>query len=414
MTRSAVGAAIGAALLVWTGAAAARTPDAQDFAQIERGRYLARVGDCASCHTVSGSGKAFAGGRPIQTPFGNIVSANITPDQETGIGTWTDAQFIRAMTEGRSAHGTRLYPAMPYNNYTKVTTADLLALRAYLDTLEPVHNEVHSDILPFPFNIRLSMAFWNWLFFTPGTFQPVAGKSEEWNRGAYLVEGFGHCSDCHTPKNLLGGDKSGQYLRGYTLQGWFAPDITGDPRTGLGNWSVEDIVSYLKTGVNAHTTASGPMAEEIELASSHMSDADLRAIAAYLKDQKPAATQEPQPIAASDPRMKEGLAIYTDQCAACHTTGGTGITRLFPTLKGTPFVQSVEPTSLVHVVLEGTRAVATDPAPTSAAMPPFGWKLNDEQVGAVLTYIRNAWGNRASAVSAADVKSARGQLGGSG
>jgi mono/diheme cytochrome c family protein len=382
------------------------TPDPQDFAQIAHGRYVAVLGDCAACHTNPG-GPPFAGGRAIETPFGNVVAANITPDRDTGIGRWTDEQFIRAVTKGRAPGGVRLYPAMPYPAYAKMSSQDLIALKAYLNTLNPVHNHVESDQLPFPFNIRLGMVFWNTLFYTPGTFKPDAHQSPEWNRGAYLVEGPGHCGTCHTAKNFLGGDESGQFLRGYSIQGWFAPNITGNDRVGIGSWSTEDIVSYLKTGVNAHSIASGPMADEVEDSSSHMTVTDLRAIAEFLKSQPAGDNQAGQAIAANDPVMQAGASIYTDECSACHTPEGAGVARLFPTLKDSPLVRSAEPTSLIHVVLEGSRAVATDPAPTAPAMPPFAWKLSDRQVADVVTYIRNAWGNHASPVTTGNVRAAR-------
>ena len=407
MTVRRIGSSLAAVTLAITLAANANAqtaaPDPQDFSQIAQGRYVAVLGDCAACHTDPG-GRPFAGGRAIATPFGNVVAANITPDRETGIGAWTDAQFIRAMTKGRAPGGVRLYPAMPYPAYAKMTTRDLIALRAYLDTLDPVHHQVRSDQLPFPFDIRLGMVFWNWLFYTPGTFKPDPHKSAEWNRGAYLVEGPGHCGTCHTAKDFLGGDESGQFLHGYAIQGWFSPNITGNDHVGLGSWSAEDIVSYLKTGVNAHAIASGPMADEVEDSSSHMTTQDLRAIAAFLKSQ-PTGGNPPAPaMAASDPVMQAGAAIYADECSACHTPDGAGVARLFPRLKGSPVVQSANPTSLIHVVLEGSRAVATDSAPTAPAMPPFAWKLSDRDVADVVTYIRNTWGNHASTVTTGDVR----------
>ncbi len=410
MTCYRIGVSIFAATLAVTLAASATVqtaaPDPQDFSQIAHGRYVAVMGDCAACHTNPG-GPLFAGGRAIETPFGNVVAANITPDRETGIGGWTDEQFIRAVTQGRAPGGVRLYPAMPYPAYAKMTAQDLIALRAYLNTLNPVHNRVHSDQLPFPFDIRLGMVFWNSLFYTPGTFKPDPHQSMEWNRGAYLVEGPGHCGTCHTEKNFLGGDENGQFLRGYAIQGWFAPNITGTDRVGIGSWSTEDIVAYLKTGVNAHSIASGPMADEVEDSSSHMTVKDLQAIATFLKGQSTGASPPGQAMPARDASMQAGEAIYSDECSACHARGGVGIARLFPRLSGSPLVQSAEPTSLIHVVLEGSRAVATDPAPTAPAMPPFGWKLSNRQVADVLTYIRNAWGNRASPVTAGDVGAAR-------
>lgn len=410
MTPARVGWSLAAAALAVMFAASAGgqtgAPDPQDFSQIAHGRYVAVLGDCAACHT-SPNGPPYAGGLAVETPFGNVVAANITPDRETGIGGWTDGQFIRAVTKGRSPGGVRLYPAMPYPAYAKMTKQDLIALKAYLNTLNPVHNPVHSDQLPFPFDIRLGMVFWNSLFYTPGTFKPDPHQSADWNRGAYLVEGPGHCGTCHTSKNFLGGDQSDHFLRGYSIQGWFAPDITGDNHSGIGSWPVQDIVSYLKTGVNAHTLAAGPMADEVEHSSSLMTTNDLRAIAVFLKSQPGGGTAPDQAMPEHDPVMRAGEAIYIDACSACHSRDGSGTARLFPTLKGSPSVQSAEPTSLMHVILEGSRAVATDPAPTAPAMPAFGWKLSNRQVADVLTYIRNAWGNRASPVTAGDVGVAR-------
>ena len=231
-----------------TGAASAQ--NFQSFEVIERGRYLAVLADCAACHTAPG-GQPFAGGLALLTPFGKLVAPNITPDRETGIGDWTDDEFVAAMHDGRGRGGIRLYPAMPYPAYTKMTRDDVLAIRAYLATVEPVSNAVDVNQLPFPFNIRFSLVFWNWLNFTGGRYQPVAQKSAEWNRGAYIVQGAGHCGTCHTPKTLLGGDKIGRPFAGATLQGWFAPDITTDPRKGIGGWSKDDIAQYLKSGANA-------------------------------------------------------------------------------------------------------------------------------------------------------------------
>jgi mono/diheme cytochrome c family protein len=395
----------GLALALSFGSAVAGDIDKQDFKQIERGRYLTVVGDCAACHTLPESGRALAGGRPIETPFGNILAPNITPDRQTGIGAWTDDEFVNALQKGTGRNGTHLYPAMPYTYYTKITRDDALAIRAYLNTVSAVYNPVNPNQLPFPFNIRASMLVWNKMYFTQGTFQPAAGKSEEWNRGAYLAEGLGHCGLCHTPKNILGGDMTSERLRGYALQGWFASDITGDSRRGVGSWSVDEIANYLKTGHSLTSAANGPMSETLNLSTSHMTDADLKAIAIYLKDQ-PGGDQSapPRPDGAT---MTIGAKIYMDECAGCHTSNGKGVAGLFPSLSGSPVVQQDDPTTLLHVVLRGARSVATDRAPTAAAMPAFGWLLKDDEVAAVVTYIRNAWGNAAPPVGASEVGKAR-------
>ncbi len=402
-------ASLGAAGLAACAAAAAGV-DEQAFSKVERGHYLTVLGDCKACHTVPGSGKEFAGGRPIETPFGVLLSPNITPDRETGIGAWTEAEFVNSLTQGTGRNGTRLYPAMPYTYFTHVKHDDVLAIRAYLATIPPVHNAVDSNQLPFPFRVRASMRAWDALFFKSGEYQPVAGKSAEWNRGGYLVEGLMHCGMCHTPKNFLGGDKTSQRLQGYAIQGWFAPDITNDPRRGIGGWSADEIVSYLKTGHNRAAGASGPMGEEVRFSSAQASEADLHAVAVYLKDQPGQGGSAGKPVAASDPAMVTGAAIYRDECSACHAPNGKGIANLFPSLNGAPSVQSTDPTSVLRVVLRGTRTVGTGPEPTAPAMPAFGWLLTDPQVAAVTTYVRNAWGNAAPAVSENDVSRLRHQL----
>lgn len=394
--------------LAMLGAAAAQ--DSQSFDRIARGRYLAVLGDCTACHTAPG-GQPFAGGLALQTPFGTIVTPNITPDLETGIGKWTDEDFVSAMHEGRARGGKRLYPAMPYPAYTKMTRDDVLAIRAYLSSVAPVSNRVVSNQLPFPLNIRLAMSFWNWRYFTPGRYAPDPQKSDAWNRGAYIVQGAAHCGTCHTPKTLLGGDKKRLALSGATLQGWFAPNITPDPHKGIGSWSKDDIVAYLKTGSNTWTLASGPMAEAVTHSTSRMADEDIEAIATYLKDSGASATPaKPAPLPASDSIMQAGAAIYKDSCAACHKDSGTGERQLFPSLAGNALVQSDDSTTLTRIVLQGSRAVATPAAPTGPAMPAFDWRLTNAQVAAVLTYIRNSWGNAAAAVRESTVGSRRRSL----
>jgi mono/diheme cytochrome c family protein len=378
----------------------------QSYDEIARGRYLAILGDCAACHTDLG-GKPYAGGEAIDTPFGVVASANITPDVDTGIGAWSDDDFVSALQQGKAKDGVRLYPAMPYPYFAKMSRDDILAIRAYLDTLEPVHRAVKTDQLPFPFKWRFGMLFWNTLFFDGTPFQSVAGKSTEWNRGASIVEGPGHCGACHTPKNFLGGDKNGDALQGATLQGWFASDLTGDKRSGLGDWSSGDIVAYLKSGRNAHASATGTMAQVIADSTSQMRDDDLKAIATYLKEIPAPHQATPQAIAAADPAMRAGQAIYVDSCAACHGREGTGVAKLVPPLKDSAVAQSPDPTSLGRVLLHGTQNVATAEAPTSPSMPAFGWKLTDRQAAAVLTYVRNSWGNAAPAVTAGQISKLR-------
>ena len=394
-----------------TGAIAAwAAEDSQAFEKIERGRYLAVLGDCISCHTAPG-GKPFAGGAALETPFGALIGPNITPDVATGVGAWSEEDFRRAMHEGIGRGGARLYPAMPYPAYTKVTRDDVSAIWAYLRSLDPVRNEVQPNQLRFPFSVRRpATSTWDLINFQPGVFQPDPAKSNAWNRGAYLVEGLGHCGTCHTPKNITGGDRGSEALQGALLQDWYAPDLTEEPRTGIGSWSIEEIVRYLKTGANSYDIASGPMAEAVSNSTSKMTDADLLAIATYLKDRAPRSGRAVTALAAANPRMVAGQAIYEDRCAACHSHSGAGVPNLFPRLASAPLVQSADPTSLIRVVLIGSRAVATSAAPTAPAMPAFGWNLNDTEVADVLTYVRNTWGNAASAVQPEDVTKLREQL----
>jgi mono/diheme cytochrome c family protein len=378
--------------------ASAGEVDAQDFTNVAKGRYLSILSDCASCHSVPQKNQPFAGGRPIETPFGSIVAPNITPDMETGIGSWTDDQFDNAVRKGIGRDGERLYPAMPFNAYTKMSREDVLAIRAYLNTVTAVYNPVVVNTLPFPFNIRTSMRVWDGLYFKEGEYVFDPHKSADWNRGAFLVDGPAHCGACHTPKTFLGGDKTAQYLQGAPLQGWSAPDITNDARTGLGGWSTEEVAAYLKTGHNRVTAATGPMAEAVDQSTSKMTDDDVKAIATYLKslpgNEKPQAT-----MAASAPEMTAGGAIYRDQCSACHGLDGKGIDRLFPSVANSSMARADDPSSVIRIVLRGARSVATDKEPTAPGMPSYGWQLNDSQVANVLNYIRNSWGNAAPAVS---------------
>ena len=396
------------ALLAGT-ASRAQNPDKQSFEVIEHGHYMATAADCTACHTAPG-GKPFAGGGALETPFGVLLAPNITPDVQTGIGGWTDDEFVNAVQNGVGHHGIHLYPAMPYPYYTKMTRADVLAIRAYLSTVQPVRNLVIANQLPFPFDQRESMVAWNGLYFTPGEFKPDPGKSEEWNRGAYLIEGVEHCGLCHTPKNAMGGDENSRSMQGSALQNWYAPNLTADSHIGLGDWSIDDIALYLKTGRNRFGLASGPMADAITHSLSHLADADIRAMALYLKSLPAAGGATPQPLSGDEPKMQQGRTIYDNQCAACHGAGGQGIVGLFPRLARAPVAQQRQAASLIRVVLEGSRAVATAGAPTGPAMPSFDWKLSDDGVAAVLTYVRNAWGNAASDVQPSDVGAMRSAL----
>lgn len=380
-----------------------------DAAAVKRGAYVAVSADCVACHNAPGSSTTFAGGYGLKTPFGVITSTNITPDRDTGIGNWTERDFFRAIRHGKSPHGL-LYPAMPYNAYVTLSDQDMHDLWAYMRTVKPVAEVNAPNQLSFPYNIRLMMAGWNMLFFDNRPFKAMADQSADWNRGAYLVDGAGHCASCHTPKNALGGDTSSKYLQGYTLQGWFAPEIAGNPHVGLGYWSKQDITSYLKTGSNAKAVASGPMAEAVENSTQYMTDADLSAMAVYLKSVKGSSGVAPQPLAETSAPMIHGKQLYEINCMACHNLQGQGIEGMVTAFAGNSAIQSHGHGSLIQTLLMGGRAAATQGNPTGAGMPSFAWKLSDADVADVLTYVRNSWGNAAGPIGASEVGTARHSL----
>jgi mono/diheme cytochrome c family protein len=380
---------------------------APNAAQIRRGQYLVAAGDCISCHLREG-GEPFAGGLGLNTPFGLIYTSNITPDRTTGIGAWSSDQFYRAMHDGKGARGEDLYPAFPYPWFRRVSREDDDAIFAYLMTLPAVEFTPPKNDLSFPLNIRSFVGAWNLLYLDSHNFQPDPGQSAEWNRGAYLVKGLGHCGGCHTPKNSLGADRSKQELQGGKLDNWVAPDLTGNARTGLGDWSVDDIAEFLATGRNAHAAAGGAMADVINYSTSFISDVDRRAIAVYLKSQ-PASPS----IASSAPEagaMGRGAEVYSDACASCHLDNGIGQSRLFPPLGKDAMLQQPDPTGLEHLILGGTRVGVSASRPSPLGMPSFAWKLTDQEIADVSTYIRNTWGNQAAPVTAAEVSALRKKL----
>jgi mono/diheme cytochrome c family protein len=379
-------------------------PDGPDAALLRRGRYLVIAGDCASCHTREG-GAPFNGGLGLRTPFGVIFSPDITGDKATGIGGWTNAQFFHALNDGVAADGTHLYPAFPFTHFTVISRVDSDAILAYLKTIPGTAYTPPANALPFPLNLRISAAAWQMLFFHNHGFQPDPTKSAAWNRGAFLVQGPGHCGACHTPTNAFGAEEQSHFLQGGKLDNWIAPDLTSNPRTGLGRWTAADIVEFLQTGRNAHTDAAGSMAQVISYSTSQLSDADLGAIATYLKSVP--ASPMPQAQAPDAAAMKAGAQVYFDSCTACHHDRGQGSPRLFPPLAGSAVSQQSDPASLIHLILAGGRAAPTPKRPSPIAMPSFAWKLTDQEIADVATYVRNSWGNRASPVSASDVATLR-------
>jgi mono/diheme cytochrome c family protein len=374
---------------------------------IAQGKSLVESADCASCHTADPQ-KPFAGGKRIDTPFGAIYTPNLTPDRQTGIGTWSDTDFVRALRYGVAPDGSRYYPAFPYPNFTKLTRDDILAIRTYLTTLRPYENEAPEPSLRFPLNFRVLMRVWNFFFFKPGILEPDQQKGPDWNRGRYLVEGVGHCGVCHTSKNIFGADRRGRAFAGGRVNGWFAPRLDAAARSGLKSWSVEDIVEYLQSGRNAKSHAGGLMAEVVVNSTSKMSDGDVRSIAVYLKS-LPVGPPEPAANPPPDASMKSGEALYAHACVACHETDGSSSPRIYPPLPGNALLQSSDPSSTLRILLDGAQTVTTPRAPNTGSMPGYARQWSDQQIADVTNYIRNSWGNAAPLVTAEQVAKARRQ-----
>lgn len=373
-----------ALLLPGAGLAAAGSPG------LSPGEYLARAGDCISCHTAPG-GIPYAGGLRMQTPFGDMLTPNITPDPATGIGSWSADDFYRALHDGVGRKVGDLYPVMPYTFYTKVTRQDSDAIYAFLMSLKPVSNPVVVNQLRFPFDIRQTMAFWRELYFREGSFVPDPARGADWNRGAYLVEGLGHCSACHSPLNVLGAVKESKAFTGATIDGWFALNLTSDLKTGLGEWSVDQVVTYLKNGaLKGKSTTLGDMAEVVHNSLSFMTDADLKAMAVYLKS-IPAKAVRTGPRGV-EPVTDQAARLYLDNCSGCHQAKGRGIPGTFPPLAGNGVVLASDPADIVRVVLWGV-PMQNGYVP----MPGFASALSDQQVAALANYVRTSWGNSAPA-----------------
>jgi mono/diheme cytochrome c family protein len=381
------------------------TARAQDAATIAKGEYLARAGDCLACHTASG-GKLFAGGLPMPTPFGTLYSTNITPDSDTGIGTWTADQFYMALHSGRMPDGGLIYPAMPFGSYTKITRADSDAIYTYLRSVAPVKAANRPNELRFPYDNRSLILGWRTLFFTEGTYQPDKTKSDEWNRGAYLVQGLGHCGMCHTAINALGGSSESAAFQGglIPMQNWYAPSLTSNKEAGLGDWTLAEISDYLRNGVSHRGAVYGPMAEVVYDSMQYMTGDDTRAMAVYLKSlgqgTPPDAPVSPVPIEESSLLMRLGKSIYDSQCALCHGAVGRGMPPDYPPLAGNQSIQMESAVNPIRMVLNGGFPPGTAGNPMPYGMPPFAQRLSDDEVAAVVTYIRLSWGNRGTAVSA--------------
>jgi mono/diheme cytochrome c family protein len=380
---------------------AAATPDL-----VEHGKYLAILGDCQACHTAP-SGKPFAGGLEMDTPFGKISTPNITPDKETGIGNYTDAQFLRVLHAGIRRDGEYLYPVMPFPWYTKVTDDDGLAIKAYLFSLAPIHAPRPPLQISFPFNVRSGLAVWDKLFLKEGVFKPDPSKSPEINRGAYIVQGLAHCGECHDGRNLLGAGAVAKPLQGGPIDHWYAPNITSDVHTGIGRYTDDQLFMFLKTGTAPGVgTVIGPMAQTQHESLSKLTDSDLHAVVAYLKSTKPEAGFTQRHLAGFAHGDMPGAESYLNHCASCHQLDGKGVGHTIPTLVGNGAVMSGGPQTVIEAVLGGIEAQGT-----YGPMPAVGTGMSDQEVADAANYVRAAWGNNApAAVGPGEVASLRKQV----
>jgi mono/diheme cytochrome c family protein len=377
----------------------------RDPALIARGAYLASAGDCAACHTAQG-GRPYAGGRLIPTPFGNIAAPNLTPDPATGLGEWSFEDFWQALHAGIGRRREPLYPAFPYTSYTRLTHDDALAIYAWLQSLPPVRQPSVPNQLAFPYDLRRLLVAWRALYFREGTYRPDPGRPVAWNRGAYLVQGPGHCNECHAPRNALGAIERGNFLRGGEIpaQHWYAPDLGTQAHGSLAGWSAQDIVDLLKTGQSARGTAFGPMADVVRQSTQHLGDDDLRAIADYLVSLPPRpAPAAPSALFDAARLAKQGEKVYRQRCVDCHGADGRGVPGVYPPLDGNASVTGPGGINAIRVVLLGGFAPGTDADPRPYSMPPYAQQLDDVDVASVVSYIRAAWGNRAGAVGPQDV-----------
>jgi mono/diheme cytochrome c family protein len=394
---------------------------AADDALVQRGAYLAKLGDCVACHSAP-RGKPFAGGLPMTTPMGKIYTTNITPDPDTGIGQYTEQDFARALREGVAKDGHNLYPAMPYPSYAKVNDDDTKALYAFfMNGVAPVKQANRASDIPWPLNMRWPLKLWNVVFLEKGVYQDKSGKDVAWNRGAYLIQGLGHCGSCHTPRGIAfqekALDESGSaYLTGAALDGWFAANLTGEHNVGLGRWSDADLTAFLKTGANAHASAFGSMTSVINNSTQAMNDTDVAAMTSYLKSLPAAGGTGAPPysydaqatrVSLTRPANDAGARVYTAYCMHCHGVDGRGFAPMLAPLAGNPNVLEHDPSSLINVTLNGTGDLVIQGIPAPYPMPKYAPVLNDRQIADVLTFVRAGWNNGAPAVSAEDVAKLR-------
>ena len=382
---------------------------------IERGQYLARAADCAACHTAEG-GIPFAGGRAFVLPFGTLYSTNITPDKETGIGNYTDANFLDAIHKGIGRDNTKLYPAMPFASYTYMTDTDAGAIKAYLFSLAPVHAPAPQNTLSFPFNQRSLMGVWALLFNPDKRFEPRPERDPQWNRGAYLVEAMEHCGECHTPRNLMQALDQRKKFSGATQAGWRAYNITSDPKSGIGAWSEADLAHYLAVGhADGRGTATGPMGEAVDNSLQYLTPGDITAMVSYLRSVSGIATSDlPQPKAGAAPAVHSqgvaanvdptGKAVYAGACAGCHDWSGVSPVLPYATLTGVRSVNDPTATNVVQIILSGAHRRTAD---AGATMPAFGSAYSDAEIASLANYVTARFGAQPSAVTAKNIATAR-------
>lgn len=386
--------------------------------RIMRGAYLAKAGNCMECHTPRGS-PDYAGGRAIHTPFGAVMAPNITSDQITGIGSWSADDFWRALHNGKSKDGRLLYPAFPYTNYTKTTRDDADAMYAFFQTVPAVSRVNLPHQLRFPYNQQIALAAWRALYFRPGVWRDDSGQSIRWNRGAYLVNGLGHCSACHSSRNQLGATSDSLSGGMIAMLDWYAPSLTSNIETGLGDWESAHVVQLLKTGVSPRASASGPMAQVVANSLQYLTDGDLGAMTEYLKSlpaesapkpaPRPMAALSPEAARSAEAQLKVGRELYQTHCIDCHQANGSGMTPAYPALAGNhSLTTTTVPVNAIRLVINGGFAPGTAGNPRPYGMPAFGAVLNDGEVAAVVSYLRNSWGNAALMVSPLDVNRYRG------
>ena len=382
---------------------------------VQRGEYLARAADCVVCHTAKGE-TPYAGGFAFTLPFGTIYSTNITPDKQTGIGNYTDAQFLAAIHRGVRADGQRLYPAMPFTSYTYMTDADALAIKAYLFSLAPVHAPAKTNTLSFPFNQRWAMGIWAFFFNADTRFEPDTGQSPEWNRGAYVAEALAHCGECHTPRNLAYALNNRKKFAGEVTAGWRAYNISGDKGSGIGAWSDDQVFAYLTTGhVLGHGTASGPMGEAVDESFSQLAPEDMHAVVAYLRSVPATSSDLPATLAPAAPASHRqgtmiadarGKQVFEGACASCHSWTGVSPIIPFATLTGARAVNDPSATNVAQIVISGTRRNTPHGA---VVMPAFGSSYSNAEIAAVANYVTARFGSKGSELTESDVASLRRQ-----